>query len=66
MTHFRRFGRRFSVPSTLEIAHELRAFPASEDANTANEQDLPKTEPGEGIVAHRSPLKTASDKGAST
>jgi hypothetical protein len=62
MSHFRRFGRRFSVPSTLEIAHELRAFPASEDAN---EQDLPGRAPFEEIVAHRSPLETASE-GAST
>lgn len=65
MTHFRRFGRRFSVPSTLQIAHELRAFSVSEDAGGANEQNLPNTAPGQKIVAHR-PLETASDKGAGT
>jgi hypothetical protein len=65
MTHFRRFGRRFSVPSTVQIAHELRAFSGS-DASGANEQDVPNTAPGQEIVAHRSPLETAPDRGAST
>ena len=53
MAHFRRFGRRFSVPSTVQIAHELRAFPVNGEAKVqgANEDGLPGTASGEDIVA---------------
>lgn len=68
LTYFRRFGRRFSVPSTAQIAHELRAFSASEDARLrcAHEHGLPGTASWEEIVAHRTLLETASDKGDNT
>jgi hypothetical protein len=62
MTTFRRFGRRFSVPSTVQILHELRALSAREDARVrcANEDGLPKTARWEDIVAHRTQFATAS------
>jgi hypothetical protein len=62
MTYFRRFGRRFSVPSTAQILHELRAFSASEDARMrcAEDYGLPKTAPWEDIIAHRRRTETAS------
>ena len=55
MTHFRRFGRRFSVPSSLEIAHELRALSADENARErcAEEEGLLQTASWDEIVAHR-------------
>jgi hypothetical protein len=62
MSTFRRFGRRFSVPSTVQILHELRALSASEDARVrgANEDGLPRTASWEDIVAHGTKLETAS------
>jgi len=62
MTHFRRLGRRFSVPSTAQILHELRALSANEDARLrcANEDGLPVTASWEDIVAHRKQPETAS------
>ena len=55
MNHFRRFGRSFSVPSTLQILHELRGVSASEDARMqcAEEDSLPATASWEDIIAHR-------------
>ena len=42
MATFTRFGRRFSVPSTVQILHELRALSAIEDARASrtSEGDL--------------------------
>ena len=62
MTHFRRFGRRFSVPSTVQIARELRALSANEDARLrcANDHGLPNTASWEDFVAHRAQLEAAS------
>jgi hypothetical protein len=62
MSHFQRFGRRFPVPSTLQILHELKVLSASEDARTrcASEYDLPETASWEEIIAHRVRLETES------
>jgi len=62
MSHFQRFGRRFPVPSTLQILHELKVLSASEDAKTrcAREYSLPATTSWDDIVAHRLQLETAS------
>ena len=54
MSHFQRFGRRFPVPSTLQILHELKVLSASEDAKT------PATTSRDDIVAHRLQLETTS------
>ena len=63
MAHFRRLGRRFSVPSTAQILHEFRALSANEDARLrcANEDGLPGTASWEDIVGHRAQLKDALD-----
>ncbi len=47
MDHFRRFGRRIPVPSTLQISHELRALSAKENSRTrcAEVDGLPGTSP---------------------
>jgi hypothetical protein len=60
MTTFRRYGRSFSVPSTVQIMRELRALSANEDARMrcANEDGLPSTASWEEIVAHRKTYPT--------
>ena len=35
MNHFRRFGRRVPIPSSLQIVHELRLLSADENARQA-------------------------------
>ena len=47
MNHFRRFGRRFAVPSSLQIAHELRALSAEENVRIrcTKEEGLPEAAP---------------------
>jgi hypothetical protein len=55
MSHFRRFGRRMPIPSTLQISHELRVLSRQEDARVrcAEGERLPVTASWEGIIAHR-------------
>ena len=54
MIYFRRFGRRMSVPSTLQISHELRAFSLQDDARArcAAEEGLPVAAPRDEIAVH--------------
>ena len=55
MNHFRRFGRRFSVPSSLQIAHELRALSADENARErcAEEEGLLQAASWDDIIGRR-------------
>ena len=65
MSHFQRFGRRFPVPSTVQILHELKVLSAGEDARTrcASEYALPETTSWGEIVAHRLQLEATSAPG---
>ena len=56
MNHFRRFGRRFSVPSSLQIANELRVLSADENARErcAEEEGLPQTASWDEIIGRHS------------
>lgn len=62
MSHFQRFGRRFPVPSTVQILHELKVLSAGDDARArcASEYALPETSSWEEIAAHRLQLETTS------
>jgi len=55
MNHFRRFGRRFSVPSSLQVARELRVLSADENARErcAEEEGLLQTASWDEIIGHR-------------
>jgi len=55
MDHFRRFGRRFPVPSSLQIAQELRILSADENARErcALEDGMQETASWEAIIGHR-------------
>jgi hypothetical protein len=55
MIYFRRFGRRWPVPSTLQISHELRSFSTRDDARVryAAEEGLPLTASWEEIATCR-------------
>jgi hypothetical protein len=55
MDHFLRFGRRFPVPSSLQISRELRLLSAEEDvrARCAEEDGLPRTARWDEIIGRR-------------
>jgi hypothetical protein len=58
MNQFRRFGRRFSVPSSLQVLHELRALSAEQNARErcAEEDGLPAAASWEDIIERRQTL----------
>lgn len=62
MNKFVRFGRRLSIPSTVQIRHELRAFCASEDIRQecATKEGLPIGATWDEIYAHRSAVPLQS------
>lgn len=62
MTGFRRFGRRISIPSSLQIRTELRALVADEYAREycAEAEGLPDTASWEQIVEHRRVIAVAA------
>lgn len=55
MTHFLRFGRRLPVPSSLSIAHDLRALSTDENArqHCAEAEGLPTNASWDAIMDHR-------------
>ena len=55
MDHFRRYGRRFPVSSSLQIAHELRVLSADENARErcAEELGLLPTASWDEIIGRR-------------
>lgn len=55
MKKFIRFGRHLSIPSTVQVRHELRAFCASEDIRQecATKEGLPIGATWDEIYAHR-------------
>jgi len=55
MDHFRRFGRRMPVPSSLQVSRELRLLSAEEDARArcAEEDGLPGTAGWDEIIGRR-------------
>ena len=66
MAHFRRFGRRMPAPSTLAIAHDLRALSADENAreHCAEADGLSSAASWEDIVDHRRTLAFPSKRAA--
>ena len=58
MDHFIRFGKRFPIPSSLQILHEFRMLSADEDARArcAEEDGLPRTASWEEIIRRRQSL----------
>ena len=61
MAHFRRFGRRKPLPSTLAISHDLMALWADEKAREfcAEADGLPGAASWEEIVVRRRALAAA-------
>jgi len=61
MAHFRRFGRRKPLPSTLAISHDLMALWADEKARgfCAEADGLPNTACWDEIVVRRRELAGA-------
>jgi len=55
MSQFRRFGRSFPMPSSLQVLHELKALCAEEDSRErcAEEDGLPRSASWEDIIARR-------------
>lgn len=66
MAHFRRFGRRMPVASTLAISRDLRALWADEGARQqcAEADGLPSAASWEDIVVRRLALSVALTKPA--
>ena len=60
MTGFIRFGRRMSMPSSLQIRNELRALVADEHAREfcAEAEGLPDDASWQTIVEHRRRIAT--------
>jgi hypothetical protein len=58
MNQYRRFGRRFPVPSSLQIFHELRTLSAEQNARErcAEEDGLPAAASWEDIIERRQTL----------
>ena len=64
MAHFRRFGRRMPVPSTLAISQDLKALWADETVREqcADADGLPSAASWEDIVVRRRELAVASER----
>ena len=58
MNQFRRFGRFFPVPSSLQVLHELRTLRVDENARErcAEEDGLPAAATWETIIERRQTL----------
>jgi hypothetical protein len=58
MKSFIRFGKRISIPATVEIRHELRVFCAEEVVRKgcAEAESLPDNAPWDEIYARRDTL----------
>jgi len=58
MKSFVRFGKRMSIPSTVQIRHELRVFCAEETVRKvcAEAEGLPDNAPWDEIYARRDTL----------
>jgi hypothetical protein len=56
---FIRYGRRWPIPSIVQISHELRAFSAEEDVRKecAVKEGLPTSADWDEIYAHRTAPK---------
>ena len=64
MAHFRRFGRRMPLASTLAISHDLRVLWADEKAreSCAEADGLPNTASWDEIVVRHRELAVASER----
>jgi len=64
MAHFRRFGRRMPLASTLAISHDLRVLWTDETARgfCAEADGLPNTASWDEIVVRRRALAVASER----